>query len=140
MRLDTQIIPANTFLRTTATGELDFPKTKAILQQAVGKAEHSSLEILLDFRHASSCGPLSPSQLWRLVQTFEQHPSLRGRKIALLLNGSAPGTKAAIFELCANSRGFQVQAFKDFEKALYWLANLKGNSAPDAGETAEESS
>jgi hypothetical protein len=58
----------------------------------------------------------------------------------LLLNGTAPGTKAAIFELCANSRGFHVQAFKDFEKALYWLADSNGNSAPDAGKPEKESS
>jgi hypothetical protein len=125
METETKIIPAKQFLRTTATGELDFPKTKAILRQAVGGAEHTLVHVLLDFRGATSCAPLAPSQLWSLVQIFEEHPSLRWRRIALLLNGTAPGTKAELFEVCATNRGFHVQVFKDFEKALDWLGHLQ---------------
>jgi hypothetical protein len=126
MELKTQIIPACEFLRTTARGELDFPRAKALLKQAVGGEAHEAAEILLDFREAISCGPLSPAQIWHLVQIFEEHPSLHWRRVALLLGPEAPGTKAELFQLSANNRGFRVEVFYNFEEALYWLALPKG--------------
>ena len=123
MYVDTRIIPASEFLRTTATGELDFGKAKEILKQAATSVEHGFMQVLLDFRDVSACGGLSPSQIWSLVQVFEEHPSLRARRIALLLRGDAPGVKAKLFELCANNRGFSVQIFNEVEQAIYWLVD-----------------
>ena len=125
MELKTEIIPACEFLRTTARGELDFPRASALLKQAVGGEAHETAEILLDFREAISCGPLTPSQIWKLVQIFEEHPSLHWRRVALLLSSESPGTKAELFQLSANNRGFRVEVFQDFEEALYWLAKPK---------------
>ena len=106
MQINTQIIPANEFLCTTATGELDFRRAEKILLDAVGGPEQESLNILLDLREAT-CTPFSPAQIWSLVQTPPSHHSLHWRKMALLLNGESPGPRAELFELCAKNRGFR---------------------------------
>jgi hypothetical protein len=132
MEFKTHIIPACEFLHTTAKGELDFPRAKAILRQAIGGEKHESAEILLDFREATPCGPLSPSQIWNLVQMLEDRPSQRWRRMALLLSREAPGTAAALFELSATNRGFPVAVFHDFEEALYWLARPRNGHVQES--------
>ena len=81
------------------------------------------MQVLLDFRGVTSCAPLSPGQLWSLVEIFQEHPTLRYRKVALLLSGDAPGVKAALFQHFANSRGFSVEVFNEVEQAINWLVD-----------------
>ena len=47
------------------------------------------------------------------------------RKIAVLLPPDAPGTRAAKFQARAKEEGISVEAFKDFEHAIYWLASVE---------------
>ena len=130
MELETEIIPASDFLRTTARGELDFPRAQALLKQAVGGEAHESAESSWIFARPFPAARLTPSQIWKLVQIFEEHPSLHWRRVALLLSSEAPGTKAELFQLCANNRGFRVEVFQDFEEALYWLAKPRPPADP----------
>lgn len=123
MPLNLYIIRARDFIRSTATGELDFEKSKKLLA-ATGKAaaESKDSEILLDFRAVEST-TLSLAQVWHLVQhLYDYGPAFR-HKTAILISPDAPGHRAEFFELCATNRGFRVKAFQDFEQAVYWLAS-----------------
>ena len=81
-------------------------------------------ELLLDLREATEAR-LNDAELHELAESLKDYPSLFWRKMALLLPPDAPGMKASRFQIRANSLGFDVQTFKEFEKAIYWLSTVQ---------------
>ena len=131
MQLRTQIIRANQFVRTTPTGGLDLEQSKRMLREVLDTAREKLIcELLLDLREAAEAR-LNDAEVHELAESLKDYPSLFWRKMALLLPPDAPGIKASRFQIRANSLGFDVQTFKEFEKAIYWLSTVQEVAAQD---------
>ena len=131
MQLRTQIIRANQFVRTTPTGGLDLEQSKRMLREVLDTAREKLIcELLLDLREAAEAR-LNDAEVHELAESLKDYPSLFWRKLALLLPPDAPGIKASRFQIRANSLGFDVQTFKEFEKAIYWLSTVQEVAAQD---------
>lgn len=119
MPTNIRIIHAHDFLKATPEGTLDVESSKKLLVEiAADTATVSDHEILLDTRQALSA--LSAADLWFLAAELISFRKALSRKTAVL----CPLERfdhAAFFALCAQNKGFKVQAFTSFEKAMEWL-------------------
>lgn len=119
MPVNVKVISTNDFIKTTATGVLDFAASKqAILDIASQIKKPGEYEVLVDTRAAEAM--LSIADLFELGETLANHPSLRLSKIGLLVQKSG-ADKAGFLETVAMNRGANIKAFTDFEQALTWL-------------------
>ena len=96
-------------------------------------------ELLVDFRDTQS--NLSTLDLYQLANELCQHGDTFRRKVALLVLPGVNFSRASFFETCSHNRGFSVNAFMDYEKAMRWLLSpdLPENNVPpdnkaDAGD------
>lgn len=121
MDLQLRIIHANDFLRACPSGELDMDHAKRVLLSlAAANRPPADRDILIDLRSATAAS-LETQEILALVRTMvENLPSFQ-HKVALLLRPDAPGYRASLLEHLADSRGFNVEVFKDFEEAMTWL-------------------
>jgi hypothetical protein len=121
MDLQLRIIHATDFLKARPTGEIDLEHAKQVLTSlAAANRPPRDRDILLDLRAAEG-SKLETMELVRLVRLMvENMPSFQ-HKLALLLAPDDPGYRAALLEHLADSRGFNVEVFKDFEQAMTWL-------------------
>jgi hypothetical protein len=67
-------------------------------------------------------GKLSATDVWEIATSLEEWGICRHNRIAILNAPKDNFDRAAFLETCATNRGFDIRAFRDFEKALYWLA------------------
>jgi hypothetical protein len=114
-----RVIRANDFIRATADGKLEFENSKKVLMEvAQVTASLADYEILLDTRKAQ--GALSVIDLWYLAAELSNLGKAFSRKTAVLcpLEGFDRGE---FFALCAQNRGFRVNAFTSYEDAMEWL-------------------
>jgi hypothetical protein len=128
MSLKLQIIHANEFIKTTRKGNVDHAasmRTLAALAQAAQGVE--DCHILVDTRKAVY--HLSVVEVWELAEDLEKHASLKGKRIAILVNGT--GELADFFKLCAQNRSYCIDSFRDFEKAIDWLFSTTDLPSPD---------
>ena len=132
MPLELQIIRANEFIRMGATGHFDLPASKAALANlAVACQKRGINQALMDLR-ALRPGPkpvFSPADLFELVNTFREVGFTKQLRLAILYQ-SDPHHRARLFAFISTLRGWTVQAFSDFERAIMWLS--KGKDAPSA--------
>jgi len=56
-----------------------------------------------------------------LVNTFHEIGFTRDHRLAILHSGD-PHRRARTFAFLSRIRGWMVQAFRDFEEAIYWLS------------------
>ncbi len=77
-------------------------------------------EILLDIRQAY--GNANFSDVYELAAELGRHREAFRNKIAILARNDRQFDNAQFMELCARNRGFQLQAFTDFEETIDWLA------------------
>jgi hypothetical protein len=119
MPVNVKVISTKEFIRTTATGALDFAESKqAILDIASQIKIPGEYEVLIDTRGAEAL--LSITDLYELGKILADHPSLRRSKIGLL--GPMSGVDKGYFlETVAHNRGVRIRAFTDFEQAITWL-------------------
>ena len=123
MAYDIRLIHLNDFLRTDVHGAVDLESSKALFKD-VSRAsiEHDNHHILIDVRDMPSGGKLSAVDVWEVASSLEQCGIGRDNRIAILNAPKDEFDRAAFLETCAANRGFAIRAFRDFEKALYWLA------------------
>ncbi len=124
MPIELQIIRAQEFIRLGAHGHFDLEASKAVLKQLATACRLRGIhQALLDVRAVvpGQKPVFSPKDLVALVETFGQVGFKRQDRVAVLY-GSDPHHRASLFSFVATVHGWQVQAFKDFEKAIYWLA------------------
>lgn len=125
MHVKTHIIRAGDFVRSQPTGELDFERSKKMLVQALNAANDKVIcDVLLDLREAKAA-TVGSEGINELAATLLDFPSFFWRKVAILLPADATGIKAAQFQNSARTLGFQVETFKDFEQAIYWLSIIR---------------
>jgi len=135
-----KIIKTGDFLEVTPEGTIDLTKSRKLLVD-IARADHPLVdyELLIDFRDAKLS--MSISDIYTIVSELSQQGDTFQRKVALLLLPKHDFDKASFLENYANSRGFAVEVFTDFESAMRWFAvpeiasnsNTPPNKA-DAGE------
>jgi hypothetical protein len=119
MPINVKIIHTKDFIKTTATGILDFEASKqSILDIASHITQPGEYDVLVDTRAAEAT--LSITDLYELGQSLADHPALHQSKIGILVPERAMD-QAAFFETVAVNRGFRIKAFTNFEQAITWL-------------------
>ena len=119
MPVNVKVINTKEFIRTTATGTLDFAASQqAILDIASQIKKPGEYEVLIDTRGAEAI--LSISELYQLGMVLADHPFLRRSKIGRL-GPIGDVDKAHFLEIVAQNRGVGIRVFTDFEQAITWL-------------------
>ena len=125
MPLELQIIRASEFVRMGAHGHFDLAASKAALAGLAAACRKRHIHrALMDLR-ALRPGPkpvFSTADLVSLVNTFAEAGFTRNHWLAILYQ-TDPHKRARLFAFLSTLRGFHVQAFSEFEQALYWLSN-----------------
>lgn len=107
-------------------GTVDLAASKAALKLLVDSPGFGPCsEVLLDFRNvecdmtASSIFELVKHMAWHIPTLYDDH------RIAVLVKHYAPGklafNHAQFLELCAYTRGFNIRAYEDSDRAIQWL-------------------
>jgi hypothetical protein len=129
--MELQLIRAHEFIRLGAQGRFDLAASKAVLTQLAAACWKRGINrALLDLRalHAGPKPVFTPNDLVTLVKTFREIGFTHEERLAVL-HGDDPRHRASLFAFIATSRGWQVQAFDNFEAAFLWLS---GGEAPAA--------
>lgn len=115
-----KIISAKDFLEVTADGIINITTSKQILLD-IARAEHppADYELLIDFRDTQS--DLSILDVYQLAEDLIRHGNTFRRKVALLVLPGVNFDRASFFETCSHNRGFLVNAFTEYEKAMRWI-------------------
>jgi hypothetical protein len=118
--INVKIVPAREFIRTKANGEFDLEGTKELFLAVFSKMKETNVsEVVMDFREAST--KLTASDINELLSVLNHVGSWSTWKIAIVYRPKEDWDRAKFFELGAQSKGYRVEAFQDFEKALTWL-------------------
>ena len=124
MPIELQIIRAREFIRLGAHGHIDLKASKEVLALLATACRKRGIhQALLDLRRAiPGVTPIvSPKDLVTLVNTFHEVGFQREDRVAVLYQYD-PHRRAKLFSLIATLKGWKVRAFKDFEKAIFWLS------------------
>jgi hypothetical protein len=115
-----KIITARDFLEVTPDGIINITTSRQLLVN-IAQAEHPPVdyELLVDLRDTQS--NLSISDVYQLAAELCQHGDTFRRKVALLVVPGVNFKQAHFFETCSHNRGFSVNAFTDYEKAIRWI-------------------
>lgn len=114
-----KVIHASDFIRARPEGEFDLEASERLLGEiAKAGAALEDFEILLDVRKAQ--GTMSATDLWSLAEHLMHYRSTFARKTAILCPLER-FDRARFFALCAENRGFNLQAFTEYEIAMEWL-------------------
>jgi len=119
MPVNIKVIHTNDFIKTTATGVLDFAASRQALLDIASQVEQpGEYEILVDTREAEIV--LSVVDITELGNALAAHPSLRRSKIAILTSMSDV-KQANFLETVIVNRAVRAKAFTGFEEAITWL-------------------
>ena len=115
-----KIIPSRDFIEITTDGIINLTTSRKLLVD-IAKAEHNlpDYELLIDFRDTENA--LSITDVYQLAAELFQHGDTFRRKVALLVTPGLNFDRASFFETCSHNRGFSVNAYTDYEKALRWI-------------------
>ena len=122
-----KIITAKDFLEVTPDGMIDITTSRQLLVD-IARAENHPVDydLLVDFRDTQS--NLSVFDVYQLAAELCQHGDAFRGKAALLVLPGINFDRAHFFETCSLNRGYSVNAFTDYEKAMHWL--LSAEDAP----------
>ena len=128
MALKIKVITGTDFIEVTPEGVINLTTSKQLLT-AIAKAENAPVdyELLIDFRDTR--GDLSVLDVYQLAAELILYGDTFRRKVALLVLPGINFDRASFFETCSHNRGFSVNAFMDYEKAMRWL--LSAEDLPD---------
>jgi len=115
---DVKVIHTRDFLRTHAEGEVDLALTKKLLADLADLNQEGRFEILIDAREVTNYLPLE--DLYEIVTFLAEHRREFSKKIAVLRT-EIDFDRAHFVKMCARNRGFRVDVFNDYEKAMDWL-------------------
>ncbi len=126
MPIDLEIIRAREFIRLGARGRIDLKASKLVLAELAGACRKRGInQAMLDLRALPAPGPkpvFSEQDLVSLVNTFHEIGFTKRQRLAVLYH-SDPHRRAPMLTFIAKQRGWNVQAFKNFEDALIWLSH-----------------
>ena len=119
MPTNVKIIHASDFIRARPEGPAQLEHAEQMLKDiAAAGAGLDQFEVLVDTRRV--VGSLSATDLWTLAEKLARFRPSFARRIAIL----CPLEKfdhSRFFALCAENRGFNIQAFTSYEEAMEWL-------------------
>ena len=119
MPVNVKIIHTKDFIKTTATGVLDFEASKqAVLEIASRITQPGEYEVLVDTRAAEVT--LSIADLYELGAVLADHPAVRCSKVGILVPERAV-EQAQFLETVAVNRGVRIEVFTNLEQAITWL-------------------
>jgi hypothetical protein len=122
MVTDIQLIRVNDFLRRDEHGVIDPEQSKKRMREiAKASAEHDNHRVLLDYRDADG-RQVSVVDVWEFAASLWDMGFERKIRVAVVNAPKDDFDRGAFLETCALNRGFELRAFRDFEKAMYWLA------------------
>ena len=120
MKAEIKFVKTRDFIKTTASGQLNLEQSKKVLEEIARLNTPDVLhDILVDIRETEP--GLSLSDIYELVTAVGNHRQAFRKKIAILLGAQHDFDKARFLEMCASNRGYNVNAFDDFEEAVNWL-------------------
>jgi hypothetical protein len=140
MPLELQIIRAHEFVRLGAHGHFDLAASKAALAEMAAACRKRGIhQALMDLRalHPGPKPVFSPADLIELVNTFREVGFTHEQRLAILYH-SDPHHRARLFAFLSIVRGWNVQAFGDFEQALVWLSGEPERPAKASRPAAEK--
>jgi hypothetical protein len=113
------VVHSQDVIRAAPDGKLDYAKAEALIAEiasaSAGLADH---RIFVDTRHVESV--LSVGDLWYLASELSKGGKTYLKKTAVLCPLEAFDS-AGFFAICAQNRGYPVEAFTSFEEAVEWL-------------------
>jgi hypothetical protein len=114
-----RVIHWGDFIRARPDGNADIEQAEQLLKDiAQAGSGLQDFDILVDTRKVS--GRLSVADLWSLAEKLVKFRQTFSRRTAIL----CPEERfdhVRFFALCAENRGFNVQAFASYEAAMEWL-------------------
>jgi hypothetical protein len=127
MPIELQIIRASDFIRLGPQGRFNFASSKLALAELASACQKRGInQAMLDLR-AFKPPPepiFSPNDLASLVYTFHEMGFSKKHWLAVLYSDD-PHHRARLFAFIGRMRGWNVAAFDNFERALFWLAGGK---------------
>jgi hypothetical protein len=119
-----KLITTGDFLEVTTEGIINLTTSRQLLVD-IAKADHppADYELLVDFRDTQS--QLSVTDVYQLAAELCQHGDTFRRKVALLVVPGINFEQAHFFETCSHNRGFAINAFTDYEKAMRWVLSAE---------------
>ena len=119
-----KVITARDFLEVTPDGIIDITTSRQLIVE-IAKAEYHPVdyELLIDFRDTQN--HMSIADLYQLADELYQRGDIFHRKVALLVLPGVNFDRASFFETCSHNRGFLVNAFTDYEKAMRWILSAE---------------
>jgi hypothetical protein len=119
-----KLITTGDFLEVTTEGIINLTTSRQLLVD-IAKADHppADYELLVDFRDTQS--QLSVTDVYQLAAELCQHGDTFRRKVALLVVPGINFEQAHFFETCSHNRGFSINAFTDYEKAMRWVLSAE---------------
>lgn len=119
MPTNVKVISARDFIRAQPDGQADLAAAGRLLKEiAAAGAGLEEFEVLVDTRRVQ--GALSAVALWQVAEMLVKFRRTFARRTAVL----CPVEKfdhTRFFALCAENRGFNIEAFTDYEDAMEWL-------------------
>jgi hypothetical protein len=124
MAIQLQIIRASEFIRMDAHKHLDLRASKEALRGLAETCRKRDIDrAMIDLRTLPVLARphFTAAELTALVSTFREAGFTREQRLAVLYQHDPHGGIRS-FAFISRMRGLQVEAFNEFESALYWLA------------------
>ena len=119
MPTNVKIIHASDFIRARPEGAAQLEDAEQLLKDIIAAGTGlEDYEVLVDTRRVT--GSLSATDLWTLAEKLTKFRASFAHRTAIL----CPLEKfdhSRFFALCAENRGFNIQAFTSYEEAMEWL-------------------
>jgi len=131
MAIQLQIIRASEFIRMDAHKHLDLRVSKDALRALAETCRKRAIDrVMLDLRKVPVLARphFTTAELAALVSTFREAGFTREQRLAVLYQHDPHGGIRS-FAFFSRMRGLQVEAFNEFESALYYLAETPPKSS-----------
>jgi len=119
MTASVKVIHARDFIRATPQGDANLEEAERLLKDiAQAGAGLAAYQVLVDTRSVTE--RLSATDLWELASKLARYRETFANRTAIL----CPIERfdhTRFFALCAENRGFNIQAFTAYEDAMEWL-------------------
>jgi hypothetical protein len=124
MALEMQVITSHEFFRLGTHGELDWLKSLTVLSALVQNFDERGTDLaIIDVRDAQT--DLTDLQLEALVKALKKIGVRKHHRIAIL-HRTRPHPRSVVFAEAAQERGFDIEAFDNYERAVEWLSRPEG--------------
>jgi hypothetical protein len=123
MAHDIRLIHVRDFLRRDVDGVIDVKSSRRLLKElANASVERGNHRIFVDIRDTRPGGKLSVVDILEIASILGELGFGPHNRIAILNDPKDDFDRGAFLETCAVNRGINIRAFRDFEKAHFWLA------------------